>query len=51
MACNGCKNIPISKSKRPEFCDCVAEQYAEKPVARIEIYQKYSNRAFGECSR
>lgn len=55
MAYNGCKNISISKGKRPEFCDCVAdnvaEQYAEKPIARIEVYQKYNNRAFGKCSR
>lgn len=53
MAYNGCKNISISKDKPEGFCDCVANsvarQYENNPVARIEIYQIYNNRAFGEC--
>ena len=43
------------KDQRPEFCDCVAdhvaEQYADEPIARIEVYQKYNNRAIGKCAR
>lgn len=55
MAFNGCENISISKDQPEGFCACVAdsvaEQYAAKPIARIQIYQKYLNRAFGQCKQ
>lgn len=54
MALNNCTSSTISDGKSPEYCECVAEevgrQYQEKPIARIEIYQRYNNSAIATCN-